>query len=295
MPRSTRESAMAEPAAATPGRWRAPWSGGRGALLRRPAGIIGVACATLVLATAVLGPACAPFDPLTISGGSLTPPTPVHPMGTDALGRDVLSGVLYGARTSLGVAALATAVALLLGTVVGMAAGYRGGLVDDVLMRLTALFQVLPRFFLVVTVVALLGPGSDRVILIIGLTSWPITARIVRGEVMATRHLDFTHAAEALGATPWHIAWHQILPNVRSTIAVSGGLLFAQILLLDATLGFLGLGTPGMVSWGMMVAQAQGFLRVAWWLALFPGLAITLAVLGVNLLCDVFASPRAAG
>ena len=130
-------------------------------------------------------------------------------------------------------------------------------------------------------------------ILTIGLTSWPIVARVVRGEVIAMRDLEFIRAAEAMGATASHIVRRQLLPNVLPTLVVAVGLLFGQVLLLEATLGFLGLGDPSVMSWGTMAAQAQGFLRVAWWLALFPGLAITLTVLGVNLLADAFSSARA--
>ena len=213
-------------------------------------------------------------------------------MGTDALGRDVFSAVLFGARTSLLVAGAVSIIALTCGTVVGMLAGYRGGWVDDALMRTTELFQVIPRFFFAIIAIALFGPGLDRIVLTLGLTSWPILARVVRGEVIAMRDLDFIRAAESMGATASRIVLRQLLPNVLPTLVVALGLLFGQVLLLEATLGFLGLGDPSRISWGMMAAQAQGFLRVAWWLALFPGLAITLTVLGVNLLADAFSAAR---
>lgn len=235
---------------------------------------------------AVLGPVVAPHDPFAITGGSLAPPTLPHPMGTDALGRDVFSAVLYGARTSLVVATLVGALALVCGTLVGFIAGYRGGWIDDVLMRTTELFQVIPRFFFAVVAIALFGPGLDRMVLTLGLTSWPMLARVVRGEVIAMRDLDYVRASEAMGASATHIIWRQLLPNVAPSIVAAMGLLFGQVLLLEATLGFLGLADPGAISWGMLAAQGQGFLRVAWWLALFPGLAITLTVIGVNLLAD---------
>ena len=303
MPPSTHEFALADltPVVAAPAcapRHGALWDGAlrHGALwdgaLRRPSGAIGLAIVALVLGAALFGPALAPHDPFTITGGSLVAPSVVHPMGTDALGRDVFSGILYGARTSSFIASAACGIAVVIGTSVGLLAGYRGGAVDDLLMRITELFQVIPRFFFVIVSIALFGSGLDRTLLVIGLTSWPTIARLVRGEVIAIRSLDFVRAAEALGATGWHVAWHQLLPNVRPTLAVAVGLLFGQVLLLEATLGFLGLGDPNVMSWGAMAAQAQGFLRVAWWLVLFPGLAITVAVIGVNLLADALARAR---
>ena len=261
--------------------------------MRQWSGKAGVACVVLLVGMAVLGPALSPHDPFVISGGSLVPPSAGHPMGTDALGRDVFSGVLHGARGSLLVAGGVSLIALLLGTAVGMVAGYRRGWTDDVLMRTTELFQVIPRFFFAVVAIAMFGPGLDRMVLVIGLTSWPVLARVVRGEVMAMRDLDFVRASDAMGASALHIVRHALLPNLMPTLMVTLGLLFGQVLLLEATLGFLGLGDPGAISWGAMAAQSRGFLRVAWWLALFPGLAITITVLGVNLLADALSSARA--
>lgn len=290
---STRASVYAELSAVAERRFSAPWRGRREAFRRLP---VRVACVVvaLVVATALFGPLVAPYDPFAISGGSLVAPSTAHPMGTDALGRDVLSGILYGARTSLVVAGAVALIVFACGTTIGMIAGYRGGVVDDLLMRTTELFQVIPRFFFVIVTIALFGPGLDRMVLAIGLTSWPTLARVVRGEIIAMRDLDFVRAAEAAGATAQRIALRQLLPNVMPTIAVVVGLLFGQVLLLEATLGFLGLGDPDRISWGTMAAQAQGFLRVAWWLALFPGLAITVTVLGVNLLADSLAPARIA-
>ena len=290
---STRASVFAELAAVAdappPARWRRLY---RRDVLRRMSVRLGVALIGAVVAMALFGPAIAPHDPFAVSGGSLVAPSAAHPMGTDALGRDVLSGLLYGARTSVVIAGGVALIAFACGTTIGMLAGYRGGWVDDALMRTTELFQVIPRFFFVVVTIALFGPGLGRMVLVIGLTSWPTLARVVRGEVIAMRDLDFIRAAEAAGATATRIARRQLLPNVLPSVVVVIGLLIGQVLLLEATLGFLGLGDPGAISWGTMAAQAQGFLRVAWWLALFPGLAITLTVIGVNLLADAFSSAR---
>ena len=295
MPRSIRESAFAElaPVADAPSPMRRRWVL-RDNVERHWSGRVGLAIVVLVFGTALFGPALAPFDPFAITGGSLAAPSAVHPMGTDALGRDLFSAVVYGARTSLLVASAVGIIALLCGTVVGLISGYRGGWIDDALMRTTELFQVIPRFFFAIIAIALFGPGLDRLILALGLTSWPILARVVRGEVIAMRDLDFIRAAEAMGASASRIVRRQLLPNVLPTVVVALGLLFGQVLLLEATIGFLGLGDPGAISWGMLAAQAQGYLRVAWWLALFPGLAITLTVVGVNLLVDACVPARAA-
>ena len=267
---------------------------GRRVGLHTIGGALGAASVLLVVVAAIFGPAFAPHDPLAITGGSLQSPTHAHVMGTDALGRDVWSALLYGARTSLLVAGAVSAITFMIGTFIGMVGGYLGGWVDDLLARATEIFQVIPRFFLVITAVAILGPGLGRMIVVIAVTSWPMLARVVRGETVATRHGDFVLAAEALGASPWRVMRRQLLPNVLPATIVTLGLLFGQVLLLEATIGFLGLGDPGAMSWGMMAAQAQGFQREAWWLALFPGLAITITVLGVNLLADAFTPSRVA-
>ena len=261
---------------------------------RTISGRVGFGCAALVVLVAVFGGLLAPYDPFVIAGGSLVPPSRGHLMGTDALGRDVLSGVLLGARSSLFVAGAVGLIALAVGCAVGMVAGYRGGWVDDLLMRMTELFQVIPRFFFAVIAIALFGPGTDRLILTLGITSWPMLARVVRSEVIVMRELDYVRASKAMGAGAAHIALRQLVPNLAPTIAVSLGLLIGQVLLLDATLGFLGLGDPSSVSWGMMASQAQGLLRVAWWLGFFPGLAITISVLGANLLADAFSAEHTA-
>jgi peptide/nickel transport system permease protein len=260
------------------------------AVLSLPSGRLGATLTVITLATALFAPWLAPTDPFALSAAPLSPPTLAHLMGTDAIGRDVLSGVLYGARTSLLVAGSVTLVAFVCGALVGMVAGWRGGVLDDLLMRVTELFQVIPRFFLVVVAVALLGSGIDRMVITLGLTSWPVLARVMRGEVLAMREADFVVAARGSGATTPRILWRELLPNVMPSAAVLLGLLFGQIILVEASLGFLGLGDPNALSWGLLVGQAQGFVRVAWWLAVFPGLAIGLAVLGINLLADAWSA-----
>jgi peptide/nickel transport system permease protein len=260
------------------------------AVVGLPAGRIGFALLGLVVALAALAPQIAPHDPFALTGRPLLAPSIRHVMGTDALGRDVFSGILYGARTSLLVGMAAALIAFLFGVSVGIVAGYRGGVIDSLLMRLTELFQVLPRFFLVVIAVALFGAGVDRLILTLGLTSWPVLARVVRSEVVSMCELDFIRAAKATGGSNVRIIWRELLPNVIPSAIVLLGLTFGQVLLVEGSLGFLGLGDPNALSWGQLASQSQGFLRVAWWLAFFPGLAITVAVVGANLAADALST-----
>ena len=282
-------SAELAPVAATPVRDRARGAP-PGAVLGSWTGRIGLVLMVSMVVVSITGPLLAPENPFALTGRPLLAPSRGHPLGTDALGRDLLSGVLYGARTSMLVAGAAAVLALVCGVTIGLVSGYLGRWVDDLLMRITEIFQVMPRFFLVVVAVALFGPGLDRLILTLGLTSWPVLARVVRGEVLALRDQEFIRAAEATGASPVRILWHELLPNVVPSTLVVAGLLFGQTLLVEASVGFLGLGDPNAMSWGMLAGQAQSFLRVAWWLPLFPGLAITTTVLGSNLLADALAS-----
>lgn len=262
---------------------------------RTPSGKLGMALTAIVVMTALMAPWLASVDPFALAGASLASPSGQHWMGTDALGRDLYSGVVHGTRTSLLVATAVSAITLLCGMAIGLVGGYAGGWLDDALLRITELLQVLPRFFLVIVVVALLGPGLDHLILTLGLTSWPVLARVVRGEVLALREADFVTAAEASGATRMHILWRTLLPNVMPAAIVVVGLLFGQVLLIEASLGFLGLGDPNAMSWGLLAGQAQPLFRVAWWLSFFPGVAITLAVLGVNLLADAMSASLGGG
>jgi peptide/nickel transport system permease protein len=271
-------------------RFERPSKPPRRSLLRRvlasPSGAVGVALTVLVVAVGALAPILAPADPFAIVGPSLGPPSGGHLLGTDALGRDVLSGVIYGARTSLIVAGSVGVLVLVIGSVVGAASAYCGGWADDALMRLTEAFQVLPRFFLAIVVIAFFGPGLDRLVIVLGVTSWPLLARVVRAEVLSLKHREFVEAALAHGASGIRVVVREILPNALPPAIALVGLVLAQVILIEASLGFLGLGDPNAMSWGYLANEAQRFLRVAWWLSLFPGLGILLAVLGLNLLGD---------
>lgn len=257
-----------------------------GRLLSTPSGMAGAVITGLVLIVGALADLLAPYDPLAPIGPSLSPPSAQHLMGTDALGRDLLSGVIVGARTSMMIALSVGAISMVIALLVGGAAGYAGGRVDDALMRFTEVVQVLPRFFLAIVAIAFLGPGTLNLILVLGLTSWVILARVIRVEVLSLRSREFVESARTTGASGPRILCSEILPNALPVGIVYVALLLAFIILIEASLGFLGLGDPNTVSWGLLAGQAQDFLRVAWWLSVFPGLAITITVLGLNLLGD---------
>lgn len=261
-------------------------------MARTLGGVVGMSLVGLTIAAAILAPLLGTTDPSALSGPALAPPSRAHPLGTDALGRDLYSGVLYGARTSLLIACAASLIAFVCGLSVGLLAGHASRVWDDTLMRWTELVQVVPRFLLIIVAVALFGAGVEILVLAIGLTSWPALARAIRAEVISLRGMDFVRAAEAIGTPPLRVMRRELLPNVLPTALTVLGLSFGQVLLLEASLGFLGASDPNALSWGMLAGQAQGFLRVAWWLALFPGLAIVAAVLGVNLMVDAFARAR---
>jgi len=264
-------------------------------VLRSPGGAVGVALSGAFIAFAILAHVIAPTDPFASVGSPLTPPSRAHTFGTDDLGRDVFSGIVHGTRTSLSITVAVMAIASIVGVGVGAVAGYRGGSVDDLLMRGTEAVQIVPRFFLAVIVIALFGPGLDRVVFVLGLTSWPAIARVVRAETLSLVRREFVDAAHALGAKTWRVLLRHVLPNTLPTALVVISLNAAGIILLEAGLGFIGLGDPRSISLGYLANNAQRFLRVAWWMTLFPGAAIALAVLGLNLLGDALsdlADPR---
>lgn len=247
--------------------------------------VVGMALGLVVIC--ILGPALAPFDPVALATGRrFEPPSLSHFMGTDHLGRDVFSRFLSGARISIGIGLLAAAISTSFGMLVGAVAGYCEGWVDEALMRITEMFMVIPRFFLALLMVALFGASALNIILAIALLTWPVTARLVRAEFMGLRHRQFVQRAKMAGAGHGHIIAREILPNCLGVIIVSGTLLCAEAILLEAGLSYFGLGDPSSGSWGLMLYEAQSYLRNAWWLSAFPGLGIFLAVLTFNVLGD---------
>jgi len=257
-----------------------------GAQWRSFTSIAGVTLTLLALGLALFGGLIAPHDPFATRFPALRPPSAEHWLGTDDLGRDTLSAVLSGARASLLVGAATAGVAGLLGTAIGAVAGFYGGRVDDALMRFTELVQIAPRFFLAVLVAAMFGPSLALLTLLLALTFWPMTARLVRAQVLTLRQREWVIAARALGIREGRILIRHVLPNVMSVIVVTAALQVGTAILVEASLSFLGLGDRSVVSWGYMLNGAQPFLRIAWWMSVFPGAALVLTVLGTNLLAD---------
>ncbi len=252
----------------------------------RSASIAAVILGALLLA-AVACRLLAPFEPGAIGvGPAMEAPSMAHLFGTDELGRDVLSRVLFGLRVSLMVGFGAAGIATAVGIFVGGIAGFSGGLVDDLLMRITEVFQVIPRFFLAVVLVAFFGASIWNIIASIAILSWPDIARLVRAEFLTLRSRQFVDAARVAGAPPGVLIFVEILPNALGPVVVNATLLVGQAMLLEAGLSYLGLGDPAQVSLGLILQEAQQIMRTAWWTTAFPGIAIFLAVLSLNVVGD---------
>jgi peptide/nickel transport system permease protein len=251
-----------------------------------PDGLLGLALMAGFVVVALGADVLAPGDPFAAVAPPLSPPSAANTFGTDDLGRDLRAAVVHGARTSLLVAACASVFASAMGIGIGGVAGFRPGPVDDALMRVTEFVQVVPRFFLAVVVIALAGPGLDRLILVLGLTGWPPIARVVRAETLSLRSREFVAAAHALGAPSSRVLLRHVLPHALPATLVAVSVSAAGTVLLEAGLSFLGLGDPTVMSWGYLAHNAHLFFRAGWWLAVFPGLAIALAVLGLTLVAD---------
>ena len=245
----------------------------------------GMVVLLIVAAVALLGPWLATNDPWAMVEQPFVRPwtEPGFLLGTDTLGRDILAGLVYGARISLLIGVVSTIVALLIGVTFGAIAGYFGGWIDAALMRFTELFQAVPSFALAIVLVAIFEPSIKSIVVAIAVVSWPPVARLVRSEFLTLRQRDFVQAALLAGQSTPRIILTQILPNAMSPIIVMASLMVATAILLESSLSFLGLGDPNQMSWGYMVGAARTVLRQAWWMALFPGLAIVLTVLALNL------------
>ncbi|RMG61308.1 MAG: ABC transporter permease [Deltaproteobacteria bacterium] len=228
----------------------------------------------------------APYDPNQVDVTSiLAPPSRAHPMGTDELGRDVLSRMIYGARISLKVGFVAVGIAVLIGTAVGLPAGYYGGWVDSLLMRFVDVMLCFPTFFLILAVIAFLEPSIMNIMIVIGVTGWMGVARLVRAETLSLRERDFVHAARALGQSDFVIMVRHVLPNALSPVLVAATLGVAGAILVESSLSFLGIGVqPPTPSWGNILTAGKDNIEFAWWLSFYPGIAILLTVLGYNLL-----------
>ncbi|CAN5225546.1 ABC transporter permease [soil metagenome] len=244
---------------------------------------------TGVVFLALMADTVAAGDPFASSGPTLRPPSWDHPMGTDNFGRDIARAVVHGLRTSMTIVFWVALMSLVIGMAVGMISGYRGGWVDDVLSRLTEVFQSVPLFFLALLVVGLFGSGIDNLILLLAFTSWELLARVIRAETIGVREQQFMEAARASGASDLRIIARQVLPNVLPAAVVVMALVGSRVILIEAALSFIGLGDPNQMSLGYLIYSAQPFLRVAWWMSVFPGLAIVVAVVALNLSGDLVA------
>lgn len=274
------ESRLGRPMRRSSGLWRRLLSNRRVA--------IGLTVVIALYLVALAAPLLSPSDPnAQVLLDRLKAPSAEHPLGTDSLGRDVLSRAIWATRVSLGVSLVAMLITVGVGATVGMFAGFRGGAVDNVLMRLTDVFLAFPVFILLITVISIYGSSVALLILFLGLSAWPLTARTVRAEVLSLKGRDFVEAARVSGATTGRILLHHLLPNVASVLVVAATLRVATVILIEAGLSYFGLGvSPPTPTWGNMVADGRLFLDTAWWITTFPGALVVITVFAYNLLGD---------
>jgi peptide/nickel transport system permease protein len=274
---------------------RAEWTGFARRLARRRTALFGFVVVVIVVITALGAPLLSPFDPVEqdIGDRRLKPPGfrddagRMHVLGTDHLGRDLLARVIYGAQPALLVGFAAVAISGIIGMAAGLVSGYFGGRVDDVLMRLADIQLAFPFILLAIAVIGVLGPSLKTIIIVIGVSSWVIYARVVRSTVLTLREREFVHAAQALGGRDGRIVLRHILPNALTPWLVVATLDMARVIVIESALSFLGLGVqPPTPTWGGMLADGRVYISTAWWLATFPGLAILVTVLGINLFGD---------
>jgi peptide/nickel transport system permease protein len=265
-----------------------------GRLVRRRTALFGMLVVLVVVLAAVFAPLISPFDPLAQdiaqrlkAPGWQDAQGRTHPLGTDHLGRDILARIIYGSRIALLVGLAAVLISGVLGLGIGLVAGYFGGKVDDALMRLADVQLAFPFILLAIAVIGVLGPSLRNIIIVIGVSSWVVYARVVRGEVLSIRAREFVHAAVALGSRDGRIIVRHVLPNALTPWLVVATLDMARVIVIESALSFLGLGVqPPTPTWGGMLADGRVYLSTAWWLATFPGLAILVTVLGINLFGD---------
>lgn len=265
-----------------------------GRFLRDPSAVLGSFLLTLLIISAIAAPILAPHDPgLTNLQLRNTPPawsdggSTDHLLGTDPVGRDILSRIIYGARVSLFVGLAVTILAAALGVLLGLISGYYGGVIDEVIMRIADLFLVFPFILLAVTIIAVLGAGITNLIITLVITGWVQYARLVRSQVLTLKSVQYVDAARVAGGHTGRIIGRHILPNLLSSVVVLGTLQMAFVLLNEAALTFLGLGVnPSTPTWGTMINEGRNYIYNAWWVITFPGIAILLTVLAINLIGD---------
>jgi peptide/nickel transport system permease protein len=254
---------------------------------RNPSAVFGFILLLAIVCVTVFGPMFIDADPFAISGPPMTPPlSGFGVFGTDYLGRDLLIGLIYGGKVDLLVGVIAAFLAVFIGVVIGALSGYYGGWVDEVLMRVTEFFQVMPTLLFAMVVVSLFSPTIWTVSIAIGLASWTNTARLARGEFLRLKQLDYILAEHVIGSGNGRIIWKIILPNAVAPLIVSATLAIGTAILFEAGLSFLGLGDPNVMSWGLMIGDNRPYILVAWWAVTLPGIAIFLTVLAVSLIGD---------
>ncbi|MBX3086162.1 MAG: ABC transporter permease [Anaerolineae bacterium] len=255
-----------------------------------PATIIGLVLVGLVLICAIFAPLLAPYDPILgdLRNSYVKPPSPQHIFGTDDVGRDILSRVIYGARLSLKIALLAQTASVLVGVILGMITGFYGGLLDTIVMRVADIVLSFPLLIIAIALVGALGPSENNIIMALALVSWPVITRLTRSQVLSIRESEYVTAARSLGADNFTIMRRHIFPNILTPLVVYTTLGIGGVILAEASLSFLGLGSAQQAdpSWGKMLTESRSFIRSAWWMPLFPGLAILITVMGFNLLGD---------
>jgi peptide/nickel transport system permease protein len=258
-------------------------------LRRHGLGIVGLVLASLALVVALLAPWLAPHDPIKsdFAAGLRPPGTPSHPLGTDQLGRDLYSRVLYGARLALFIGFCTVLLTALVGGLLGLVAGFFGGWPGAALMRIADVQLSFPFVLLALTINAIVGLGLRNIIISLSAAGWVVYARVVRGEVLSVKQRDYVQAAAALGMSRARVLFVHVLPNVAPSIIVVASLQFSQFIVAEAAISFLGFGVqPPTPAWGSMLSESRDFLYVAWWLAAFPGAALALTALGINLVGD---------
>ncbi|MCL4490892.1 MAG: ABC transporter permease [Nitrospirae bacterium] len=252
---------------------------------KNPLSVIGLGIILALAIIAVGAPLIAPYKPTAINVYNvLSAPSSSHPFGTDELGRDVLSRMIWGSRASLKVGFLAVGIAIAIGTALGSIAGFYGGKIDAVLMRFVDIMLAFPTFFLILAVIAIVEPSISTIMIIIGLTGWMDVARLVRAEFLTLKERDFVSAARAIGASDFRLIFRHVIPNALSPVFVAATFGIAGAILTESGLSFLGLGVqPPEPSWGNILTSGKDNITVAWWLSLFPGIAILITVLSYNL------------
>lgn len=251
--------------------------------IRHKPAVLGLVLLLFVIGVALLAPILYPKSPFAMVGAPFQAPLGDYLFGTDMLGRDLTAAVAYGARISLLIGLVATAIAVLVGVTVGGLAGYFGGWLDALLMRFTEIFQTIPFFLFAILLVAVFTPSLGSVVFAIAVVSWPPMARLVRGEFIRVRSREFIEACVSMGMSHQRIIFVHILPNTLSSIIVTGSLMVATAILIESGLSFLGLSDANTMSWGYIIGEGRSVLRTAWWVCAIPGVAILLTVMAINL------------